>query len=129
MTDWKLRSEIFYNFAVGLGAIGGGIFIAMKGIIAFLKKKAQGLPIRKIKKKYPREKMNRTFKLVDTEKVPGKVYLLDLKDGKRYWIQSGPTFLDLNFFWDDFVRIEQTEFDKYKEGTPILTSGDPGKSN
>ena len=32
MQDWKTLSEIFYNFALGLAAISGGIFIGIKSI-------------------------------------------------------------------------------------------------
>ena len=125
--DWKLTSEIFYNFAIGLGAIGGGVFVGAKGMVEFWKSRNIQVSISKIKKRYPRSELNKSFRLVDTEEAPGRVYLLDTKTRKRHWIQSGATLLDLDFYWSDFKRIATDEFNKFDEETPILTRGEPGK--
>lgn len=123
---WTAISEIFRNFAIGLGALGGGLFVGLKFVVEFI------LSIKKISYKakfhklYPREKLNDVFKIVDTERGLGKLYLVDLKKKEKYWIQSATTLLDLNFFWDDAKRISQEEFDSYREGPAILTSGEPG---
>lgn len=124
--DWKYTSEVFYNFAVSLGAIGGGIFAGTKVIVEFILTRQRGSYKNKFKKLYPRESIGVIFKVVDTDKAPGKLYLIDLKKKERYWIQSSNTLLDLNLFWDDAKRISEAEFEKYKEGPAILTSGTPG---
>jgi hypothetical protein len=126
MEDWKIRSEIFYNFAVGIGAIGGGFFAIVKAIIDWLVEKRKSSIKNEFKKLYPRKDLNITFQVVDTEKLPGKLYILDLKNKEKHWIQSSQTLLDLGLFWDDSRRISLDEFSKYKEGSAILTEGKPG---
>ena len=80
----------------------------------------------RLKKQYPREKLNKTYKLVDTDKAPGKIYLINLKNNEIYWIASSSTFNDLNFSWDDVERISIEEFKSYKERNRILIKGSAG---
>ena len=126
LQDWKTISEIFNNFAIGAAAIAGGFWAGIKASIEYITSRKKSLYKDEIKKRYPREKLNKTFKIVDHEKAPGKLYLVDLKKKEKYWIQSAPTLLDLGFFWDDAQRISEAEFNKYQEGTGILTLGSPG---
>ena len=124
----KTASEIFNNFTVGLSACVAvflGIFSIFKLIPDYLKNQKKKNVVETLRNHFPREKLNKTFKLVDTERAQGKIYLIE-KD-VRYWIQSSPTFLELNFFWDDVKRITVKEFETYKEGPGILTSGTPGR--
>lgn len=126
LENWKVISEIFNNVAIGLAAIGGGFWAIIKGISEFVSTKKKNSYRDSFKKLYPREKLNKTFKIVDNGKAPGKLYIIDLEKKEKYWIQSGPTLLDLGFFWDDAVRISEDEFSKYEEGPGILTVGTPG---
>lgn len=126
LQDLKTISEIFNNFAIGSAAIAGGIWAGLKAFIEFATSKKKSSYGDEIKKRYPREKLNKTFKIADHAKAPGKLYLVDLKKKEKYWIQSAPTLLDIGFFWDDAQRIPEEEFNKYKEGPGILTLGSPG---
>jgi len=127
LQDWKTVSEIFNNIAIALAAISGGIWAGLKAFIEFVSSRRKSSYKNEMRKRYPREKLNETFKIVDHEKSPGKLYLIDLKKKEKYWIQSGPTLLDIGFFWDDAQRISEEEFHKYKEGPGILTVGTPGQ--
>lgn len=126
LQDWKTVSEIFNNFAIGLAAITGGIWAGIKAGIEFVSSKKRSSYKDDIKKRYPKEKLNKTFKIVDYANAPGKLYLVDLEKREKYWIQSASTLLDIGFFWDDAQRITVEEFNKYKEGPAILTVGVPG---
>ena len=118
-------SEIFYNFAVGIGTLSG-VFAAYKLIQEWFISKSKQKMIDRLKKLYPRSELNISFLVADTARAPGKIYLIDIKKRQKYWIQSSSTYLDLGLFWDDFKRISEDEFDSYKEGVSILTSGAPG---
>jgi len=124
--SWKTFSEIFNNITIGFAAIAGILWGIIKGISEFIKSKKKKSYRDSIKKLYPRERINEIYKIVDHEKAPGKLYLVDLNKKEKYWIQSGPTLLDLGFFWDDARRISEKEFESYKEGPGILTVGTPG---
>lgn len=116
-------SQIFFNWAVG---IASGAFVIAKAIangFRFIKNRSIETDF---KKKYPRDDLGKTFRLVDTEEAPGKIYLLDTKSKKRHWISSASTMRDLNYHWTDVERIPKSDFDKYKEGAGILTSGIQG---
>lgn len=117
----KLISEIFYNIATGIGTLFAG-FAGFIGLREYFKYRHIETIKNKLRRLYPREKLNKTFKLVDTEKKRGKIYLVDLEKKEKYWIASGSTFTDLNFYWDDRKTISQQEFDSYPEGNWILIS-------
>lgn len=121
----KIISEIFYNLTAGVGILFAG-FAGFIGLKEYFKYKQTEALKNKFRKLYPREKLNKTFKLVDIEKKRGKIYLVDLKKKEKYWIASGSTFIDLNFYWDDRKTISQQEFDSYSEGDWILISGRQG---
>jgi hypothetical protein len=108
-------SQIFVNFALGISAL--------IGLSIFRGKTAE----QKYHSRYPVEKINETFKLVDTEEAPDKIYLVDLKDKSKRWIKSSKTFLDLGFYWDQVVRITKKEFGSYTEKPGIFISGIPGR--
>ena len=118
-------SQIFYNFAVGFGAIVGSL-AGIKLIFDYLSQKKKREYVNEIKKLYPPRKLDLTFKIVHSPKLKGKLYLLDFLSKNRYWIQSSQTLTDLGFFWDSAGEITQEEFDKYMECCPLLTIGEPG---
>jgi hypothetical protein len=116
-------SQIFFNFAVGTAS---GVFVIFNtGSKLWSSHKQKSIEV-DVKKKYPRDKMNTLFQLIDTEKAPGKIYLIDLESKRRHWISSSSTMNDLGFHWSDVIRISDTDFNKYEEGTAILTSGVQG---
>ncbi len=79
-----------------------------------------------IRFRYPRSKLGKTFKIIESEEKKGKLYLYDLKDKRKYWIASGQTYRDLGYFWGDAVTFRNEEFEKIPEGPLILTSGNLG---
>lgn len=121
----KLFSEIFYNFLAGIGTFFAG-FAGLIGLLQLIKYSKRESYKNRLRKQYPKEKLNILFKLVDTDKAPGKIYLVNLRKKEKYWIASASTLTDLNFFWDEVKRIQQEEFNNYKEGEKLLTSGTPG---
>ncbi len=120
---WLNVSQIYFNFMVGTAS---GAFVIAKGVSNYLSSRRQRGLETDIKTKYPREKLNIDFKIVDTEDAPGKIYLIDFGSKKRHWISSASTFRDLDYHWSDVERIKKDEFNKYSEGQAILTRGIPG---
>ena len=117
-------SQAYFNIAVGTAT---GSFVIAKGITGYINHRKAKTLLSQFKKRYPRKKINKTFQLVDTERTPGKIYLLDFKNKKRLWISSSSTFNDLDFHTTDVDRIELIKFDKYKEGAAIWTRGVKGR--
>jgi hypothetical protein len=122
--DAKYIAELFNLWAIGIGALfagtAGAFLIWDRLEEIWLRRK-----IRNYRLKFPRVNLNKTFKLVDTDTAKGYIYLIDLEKRKKYWIQSAPTYLEMNFHWKDFQTINSTEFESYSEGEPILLRGDP----
>jgi len=121
--NWLNGSQIFFNLAVG---ISSGVFVGLKTVSKFINDNKQKRVEIDARKDFPREKLNTRFLLVDTAEAPGKIYLIDKDKKTRHWIASASTMQDLNYHWSDVNRISKAEFDKYKEGAAILTSGVPG---
>jgi hypothetical protein len=119
------NSQIFNNLAIGVGALVGsvGVFKIMSDYVSLRKKQRA---IQKYQRLYPREKIDKDFKIVNSPITRGKFYILNCNTLKRHWIESSQTFLELDFFWDDTKEITEDEFNEYSEGPGILTSGVPG---
>ncbi len=121
-------SKIFYNFAVEVGAIMGGI-VGLKLISEYFSSKKTAAIIENYKKQYPKEKLNIDFRLFYSPYLGtmGKVYLCDDKTKIKHWIASAQTLTDLGFFWDDVGHPPSIEkFGKYQEGNEIFTGGKKG---
>lgn len=121
--SWLNVSQIYFNFTVGTAS---GVFVIVNTVSKYITNKIQRSIENDIKAKYPRQKLNIDFKLIDTEDAPGKIYLIDLVTRERFWIASASTFRDLDYHWSDVQRIQKNEFNKYDEGPAILTRGIPG---
>lgn len=123
--NWFSFSQIFYNFGVGFGALVAGIG-GFKLISEYLSSRKKQSLISNYKNKYPKEKLNDTFKIVRSPVMLGKIYIIDLKTNTKHWIKSLETLTDLDFYFDDAKDIDIKEFDGYTDGDGMLTSGIPG---
>jgi hypothetical protein len=108
-------SQIFFNFAAGIAALGGLVIYSGKA-----KRIAYSL-------KYPASKVDKTFHLVTSPKTGNRIFLIDIKAKTRRWIASSSTFMDLGFEWDKVKEIKTEELESHKLKAPMFTSGIPGR--
>lgn len=113
-------SQIAANIILSIGAIVGIYFGA--GELRARRK------ISRLKKKFPLSQIGQDYKLVDTPGAPGKIYIVELRSKKRYWVQNSSTFADLGFIGHTVTRMPQKELNSYKESDKprILTRGVSG---
>ena len=109
---------------VGLGALAAIIFgwIQVRPILQAAKKRNADYWM----KKYPKQNFGKTFKLIESLKRKGKIYLLDLETGKKHHIASQPTRYDINMDDLEVKTLDKVKFEKIPEGERILTQGKPG---
>lgn len=122
--DWFYWTSVFQNIFVGLGSIAAIIFgwIQVLPIVKAFKKENADYWM----KKYPKRNFGGTFKLIESSKRKGKIYLLDLKTNTKHHIASQPTRYDINMDDLEVETIGKEDFDKIEEGERILTKGKPG---
>ncbi len=118
LESWKMVSEIFLNFVLGISSLVG-VVVGAPALLKMIK-------VNRLRRQYPVDKLGIDFKLVDTDKAPGKIYLIEIHTRAKRWIESSGTFLDLRFYWDKVERISQEEFDSYEQRDGILTTGKRG---
>ena len=127
-------SQIFYNYAVGIGLLlAGGVSI--KALIEWRtevnkKKKKEDEKKKKeirnnnkileLKAKYHKKELGKTFQLIKSSAKPGYIYLLDLTTNIKYHVGSSPTFHALEYNSSMVVRVSPEKFNSYKEGDKIL---------
>jgi len=115
----KEASEIFQSFGVGLGALLAG----MGGLTAFSdwwkKKRKKDNSIENYRKKYPRSKLNKTYKIIRYEGDEVRIYLLDINSNKRHWVKDPSTLRALGFSGKDAKTEKYSEFNIHKEGEEI----------
>ncbi len=120
----KEFSEIFSNFAVGLGALGAAS-TGIKIVYDWLIDKSNQKKLIRFREIYPPQELGKGYRIADSVALPGKIYIIDLRTRQKRWIQSSSTFIDLGFNWGAIEHMSVNEFDSYVEIKPILTSGKP----
>lgn len=120
-------SEIFNNFAVGLGALlaGGGGFKILYDWTYSRRERVRRERLRaELRAKYPPNQHKITYRLIESDVKPGWVYLHDLKSGKRHHIASMLTLLRLGYLRDWVRKITPKQFFLIPEGDEFLTDGE-----
>jgi hypothetical protein len=116
-------SEIFYNFAVGIGVLLAG-FGGLKILSDWLKnvreKKRKEKLTTELKSRYPQSDHGETFQLIESKAKPGKIYLLDKVTNKKRHIASPSTFQALEFERHMVKELDHKEFKSIKTGKRIL---------
>lgn len=138
----KQFSEIFYNFAVGTGALlAGGAGI--KAFSEWTQKQKQERELLNNRSRFtdakisfPREK----YKTIDGESgfrllrnpANGHISIYDLASKTRYLIENMATYYELGYLDDnsskdwknitELAQIEQSKYHKFKDGKPIIAT-------
>lgn len=117
-------SDNFNKIAIGIAALVTAYFGGSYFRDELYRKRA----INTFRRVYPQEQHGHTFKLIESLKTPGAVFLLDLKTKRKHHIWNMKTMYDLG--WQEFLPAESMNDSKFQEittGNPIRTRGELGE--
>ncbi len=120
---FSILTESFNRIAVGLSALAAVIF----GPTLISREIEKDRKIKEYSKRYPHDKFNTDWEIIESEKFPGAIYLLDKKVQTKHHILNMKTVYDLG--WHIYPRktIENSSFQSYKVGDRIRTQGEAGE--
>lgn len=121
---WNIKdfSEVFKNLSIGLGIISVGLGV-FKILNDFSSPLGSSWRAGILKNKYNPLLIGSFFNLIESKDLPGKYYIYDFAENKKFLLASGATFTDLGFKPDQVVTLSIGDFDNILEGEPILTKG------
>ena len=113
-------SQVVTNLAVALGAMVG-IYFGAGELRARIKAS-------RLKKRFPLSRLGKDFRLAESISMPGRIYIIETKPKKRYWIQNMATAIDLGFLGYQVDKISHKDLQKYQDmdSPKVLTRGEPG---
>ena len=116
-------SDNFNKVAIGIAALVTAYF----GSSYFREELSRKRSIEFYRKKYPPEKYEKTFKIIESQNGPGAIFLLDLESSHKHHIWNMKTVYDLG--WQLYKReaLPNEEFLSYLIGDSIRTRGDLGE--
>lgn len=116
-------TESFNRIAVGLSALTAVIF----GPTLVSREIEKDRKIKEYLKRFPHNKFSEAWEIIDSEKFPGAIYVLDKKVKTKHHILNMKTVYDLG--WHIYPRktIENSLFQQYKVGDTIRTQGEAGE--
>lgn len=120
MQDIPHWTEQFQSVGVGLGAFLAGLG-GLKIGLDWLEQARLKRKVSRLLQRYPVDKLNKEYRLVETEKYPQKWWLLNETDEMKYWVRNLETTRDLGWVYAMVKRVPDKELDKYEEGKPINT--------
>lgn len=122
-----LFSQVFNNFAVGIGAILAG-FGGLKVLLDWRREHEENKRRKRLeaelRSKYPPKELGKKFLLIQSSEKPGMIYLLDLKSGKKHHIASNSTFVALGYDRSMVKGLGKEVFNGYEEGDEFLIEGE-----
>ena len=115
LAQQKRVGEALLPFALGLGALLSGTagFVYLEGWLGKQKKTVNW------KKKFPIDKLDIDFKVVQSERLPGTIYIHDLKNSTKHWIVNPETLRALELSYDDVNTLTVAQFEKLSRGDNI----------
>ncbi len=127
----KIIAETFSAICIGIGALLGGLG-ALKVLSGWSDKREAKRQKHKLKKLFPKEKLNQDFKLLrhsyakDTNgSVIGSsnnVYICDSRTKKKHWVANEYTLTELAFNKEEVEGVKQSELDKFSDGEAVNLS-------
>ncbi|MEX0616266.1 MAG: hypothetical protein WD231_00465 [Candidatus Woykebacteria bacterium] len=123
LQDWAIISDIFNKVAIGIAALITAYF----GSAYFIEELSRKRSIEYYRKKYPPEKYKKTFKIIESEKDRGAIFLLDLESLHKHHIWNMKTVYDLGWQLYEREALPKEKFLSYLLGDPIRTRGDLGE--
>lgn len=116
-------TESFNRIAVGLSALAAVIF----GPTLVSREIEKDRKIKEYLKRFPHDKFSKDWEIIESEKLPGAIYILDKKVQTKHHILNMKTVYDLG--WHIYPRktIKDSSFQSYKVGDRIRTQGEAGE--
>lgn len=122
-----LISQVFSNFALGIGALlagGGGLKILLDWTSNSKETKRRHQLEMELKAKYPPKQNGKTFQLIQSEARIGMIFLLDKETSKKHHIASLSTFRKLGYDNTMVKTLKPKEFVSIEDGDEFLTQGE-----
>ena len=118
-------SQIFYNYAVGIGVLlagFGGLRIFNDWLRTAREERRKKKLTAEFKAKYPKEENGKAFRLIksSTSAKPRHVYLLNNDTKIKHWIASSLTFKALEYETYMVDDLKPDEINSFEEGDKIL---------
>lgn len=113
-------TQQFQSICVGLGALFAGLGGLKIGLDWLRQERLKRKQI-ELSQRYPIDSMNKNFELVDTLSVPGKWWLVDIDNKRKYWIRNLETARDLGWTYSMVKHVQDKYIDKFTVGEPINT--------
>ncbi len=117
LCDWLKISQLFYNFAGGIGLLlagGGGLILLIDWAFEHIEKNKVETITKKLKQRYPIKDFKKTFELI-REKNRKPIYILDKKGKFKIWIDSPQRLHALGFKFGDERETTKAEVNSYEE--------------
>lgn len=113
----------FYKVALGIAALTTSYF----GSSFFTEELRRSQSIKKWTKTFPPESYQKTYRIIESDKHPGAIYLEDIIANKKHHIWNMLTVYDLG--WQQYPReqIKDSKFIKIPNGEAIRTRGELGQ--
>lgn len=120
---FNILTENFNRIAVGLSALAAVIF----GAPLISREIEKERRIKEYLKRFPHEEFSKDWEIIESEKLPGAIYVLDKKYQIKHHILNMKTVYDLG--WHIYPRktIKDGLFQSYKVGDRIRTQGEVGE--
>lgn len=119
LAQQKRVGEAILPFALSLGALlsSAAGLVYLDGWLG--KQKTQNQININWIKRFPSIKLNKGFKIIQSDQYPGVLYIWDLKNKTRHWIVSPKTLRSLALSYADVQTVKDGEFRKIKRGDNI----------
>lgn len=120
-------TEQFQSIGVGLGGIlagVGGILAGLGGLKVgsdWLHQQRLKRKVSRLTQRYPIDKIDKEYKLVETKEVKGKWWLIDLTNETRHWVRNLETARDMGWSYDMLSEVKEKDIKKYPVGEHINT--------
>lgn len=120
-------SQIFNNYAVGIGAlIGGfgGLVVLFQYAAKYKEDFRRKRLFRELKIKYPIKQNGKTYELVNSDRRPDWIYIWDKESNTKHHVASLSTFRNLNYDSSMVRKLPIKKFDSISTGDEFLTAGE-----
>jgi len=118
----KLVGEVIQPFALSIGALLSGTagLVYLDGWLE--KQKTNNKLVVDWSNRFPTEKLNKDFEVIQSDQMQGVIYVFDKKNNKKHWIVDPETLRALGLNYSDVKTIQNNEFEKINRGDNISIS-------
>src|SRR3989344_4097689 len=123
LTTFKVLTESFNKIAIGFSALTAVIF----GPTIVVKEIEKDRKIKEYLKRFPHDKFSTDWEIIESDKYPGAIYVLDKKNKIKHHILNMKTVYNLGWHIYSRKTLKNSEFLSFKIGDRIRTQGEAGE--